>query len=194
MLLHHNPPPEEEFYDGTHINLLWHLELLIMANLEERRLEHLETSRTGHLGPLERILWGRSLPGGCAAASPPSPASEEGVLRGVGGFTLAGSHGWLLLSTPIVAVEHRPNISPHYTGGSGGTALQNISPHYTNSGTSGTHTSSSGTSGTALHHSRGEPRCSRSKKKSKKKVKKVNKQDHQRWMSSTEIAKHTWSY
>ena len=127
-------------------------------------MEHLETSRTGHLGPLERILWGRSLPGGCAAASPPSPASERGVLRGVGGFTLAGSHGWLLLSTPIVAVEHRPNISPHYTdGGSGETALQNISLHYTDSGTSGTHTSSSGTSETALHHSRGEPRCSRSK-------------------------------
>ena len=85
MLLHHNPPPEEEFYDGTHINLLWHLELLIMANLEERRLEHLETSRTGHLAPLERILWGRSLPGGCAAASPPSPASEEEGVEGVGG-------------------------------------------------------------------------------------------------------------
>ena len=125
MLLHHNPPPEEEFYDGTHINLLWHLELLIMATPEERRLEHLETSRTGHLGPLERILWGRSLPGGCAAASPPSPASEEGVLRGVGevhisgGATVGYSSPHPLWRSSTGQIYHRitPTVAP-------------VEPHY----------------------------------------------------------------
>ena len=120
-MLHQNPAPEEErFYEGTHIKPLWRLELLIMATPHKKGgEEHLETSRVGHLDPLERILWGRSLPGGCAAASPPSPASEEsGGVHISGGATVGYSSPHPLWRSSTGQIYHRITpvapVEPHY--------------------------------------------------------------------------------